>query len=277
MRIHFVAGTAILLLFWLVSALFFGFIGSFGNEYTASIITQIGIWLIPGLAFAYFFYDNFWDDLKIKNVGKCSDYGLFILLYAISFPFLAYLIKINEAMTFPESMAALEQMFREMEDKAKELTLRMLSGTSFMDLMSALLVMAVIPAICEEVFFRGVVLNNLMKRTSKLHLSVWLSAIFFSFVHFQFFGFLPRVVLGAFLGYAFVLSKSLWLPIVLHFLNNAIAVIAYYSYQKEWISEDPQTWETETATLWMAVLSLAASVGLLWFIFRRNKARSNSE
>ncbi|MDR0438293.1 MAG: CPBP family intramembrane metalloprotease [Bacteroidales bacterium] len=277
MRIPFIAGTVLLTLFWFVSAAFFGFIGSFANEYVASIIIQIGIWLIPGLVYAYFFYDNSLNDLNVKNFGKRSDYGLFILLYIVSFPFLAYLIKINEAMIFPESMATLEQMFREMEDKAKEITLRMLSGTSLMDLMSALFAMAVLPAICEEVFFRGVVLNNLMKRTSRLHLSVWLSAILFSFVHFQFFGFLPRVVLGAFLGYAFVLSKSLWLPIVLHFLNNAMAIIAYYFYQKQWISEDPQAWETETITLWMAVLSLTASVCSLWFIFRRNKVRSNSE
>jgi membrane protease YdiL (CAAX protease family) len=116
-----------------------------------------------------------------------------------------------------------------------------------------------------------------MKRTSKIHLSVWLSAMLFSFIHFQFFVFLPRLALGLILGYAFVLSKSLWIPVLLHFFNYASAVIMYYFYQKNWISEDPLASDTETATIWMAVLSLVASISLLWFIFRRNTAHSNSE
>jgi membrane protease YdiL (CAAX protease family) len=266
-----------LTLFCILSAVLFGWIGTLFNEYVDQFLGQIIVWLIPGLLYAYCFYDNFWNDLKVKNTGKRLDYGWFILLLLISIPLIGYIHKINETITFPESMAALEQWFREFEEKAKEITIRMLSGTSRTDLMLALLNMAVVPAICEEVFFRGVVLNNLMKRTSKIHLSVWLSAILFSFIHFQFFGFLPRVMLGAVLGYAFVLSKSLWVPIFLHFLNNGAIVIAYYFYQKKWISENPLETDTQTATLWMAALSLVVSIGLLWFIFRRNNARSNLE
>jgi hypothetical protein len=116
----------------------------------------------------------------------------------------------------------------------------------------------------------------MIKRTSKIHLSVWLSAIFFSAIHLDFFGFFPRIMLGAVLGYAFVFSKSLWIPIVLHFLNNATIVVAYYFYQKEWISTDPLTSDT-LVPLWAVALSLIASVALLWFIINRyNNVRSNS-
>jgi membrane protease YdiL (CAAX protease family) len=277
MRISFVAGTFLLILFCFLSTVLFGWIGSLFNEYVGQFLSQITLWLIPGLLYASCFYDNFWDDLKVKNMGKRSDYGWFILLFVVSIPLIDHIHKINEAIAFPEFMAALEQWFREFEEKAKEITIRMLSGTSPTDLMLALLNMAVVPAICEEVFFRGVVLNNLMKRTSKVHLSVWLSAILFSFIHFQFFGFLPRVMLGAVLGYAFVLSRSLWVPILLHFLNNGVITVAYYFYQKNWISENPLETDTHTATLWTAALSLVASVGLLWFIFRRNNVRSSPE
>ncbi|MDR2907382.1 MAG: CPBP family intramembrane metalloprotease [Bacteroidales bacterium] len=284
MKLPFATGTILLFLLVIFSTVFFGMIIALVElitplgEHTKLFISQIGTWLIPTLLFARYAYERMWDDLKLKNFGKWSDYGWFILLAVIYYPFAVYMQKINEAMTFPESMAGIEQFLRNMEQQAEAVMMRMVSGTSPTDLALALLNMAILPAICEELFFRGVVLNNLMKRTSRIHSSVWLSAILFSFIHFQFYGFLPRLIMGAVLGYAFVLSKSLWVPILLHFLKNATVTGTDYLDNTNRISQDPHTMDTKTATLWMAVLSLIASITILWCATScRNKRHSSCE
>jgi membrane protease YdiL (CAAX protease family) len=280
MKIHFITGTVVLILLCFVGLLFTSVTGLLlgqNHERLLMIFSQILTWLIPALIFARLYYDNFLDDLRLKKIGKRRDHIWFILIYMSLLPLISYLAEINEAVTFPEFMTTLEQWFREREQLARELTSRMASATSSTDLMLVLFNMAVLPAICEEVFFRGVVLNNLIKRNVGIHLSVWLSAILFSTIHFQFFGFLPRIVAGVILGYAFVGSRSLWVPIILHFLNNGLLVVAYFFFKKQWIPHDPLT-EHLHVPLWLAALSLTISAGLLWLIFGRyNKEHSNSE
>ncbi len=279
MKFPFFPGTCILFLFCLLCATvaglitgFFNLIGFPLNDTSVQILTQIATFLVPALLYARIAYDDKWKSLHIKKAEKPWDYALFVFVLIGAIPLISYLQGLNAAMSFPASLAALEQMMREMEQQAQALVVEQISGTRVLDLMLALLTTAVLPAICEEFLFRGVILTNLLKRTSRMHLSVWLSAIFFSFVHFQFFGFLPRVILGAVLGYAFVYSKTLWIPIILHFLNNATAVITYFIYQKGWTSEDPLSPDAETATLWMAVVSFVV-ISLIWY--RYNKAHSN--
>ncbi|MCL2027626.1 MAG: CPBP family intramembrane metalloprotease [Bacteroidales bacterium] len=228
MKINWIGGTILLTLFCLISLLCIGTMTTMlGNENEIMLltVTQIGMWLIPALIFVWLFYDNFYDDLKLKNFGKRKDYMLFFLLYLVAIPFVYLFKEISEFIPFSESWI---EYSRNTETKTKELVLRLLSEGKLKNLMAALLVMAVLPAICEEVFFRGVVLNNFIKSNVNIHLSVWISAILFSAVHLEVFGFLSRAILGAVFGYAFVRSKSLWIPIILHFLNNAVLVFGYY-------------------------------------------------
>ena len=91
-----------------------------------------------------------------------------------------------------------------------------------------ILIIAVIPALGEELLFRGVIQQLFLKWNGKVHLSIWLTAFIFSAVHMQFLGFFPRLILGAVLGYMLVWSGSLWLPIIAHFTNNAFAVVVTY-------------------------------------------------
>jgi membrane protease YdiL (CAAX protease family) len=275
-KIPFIGGTILLTLFCLAALLFVGVaalvLGS-ENEIILLVISQIGMWLIPALLFAFFFYENSWTDLNVKKFGKCADYGWFILLYLVALPLIGYLAEMSKCIPVPEFLIELSH---KMETQTKELISRLISGGKIKDLLSALLVMAVLPAVCEEVFFRGVVLNNLLKRTVGIHLAVWISAILFSTVHFEVFGFLSRMLLGATLGYAFVYSKSLWLPIILHFLNNAALVFAYFFAQKEIISEN--VLDDSAVPHWAAALSIIAGVFVLRLIFNRYSiVRSNCE
>ena len=270
MKISFLRGTILFALIWLMSFLFFGIMGAMFsgvNQFIGLSIIQIGVWLVPALLYAYLYYDNFWDDLNIKKTGTIHDHGLFILLYLVSIPLVGFLIEISEILPFPESWI---EASKRTELQTKELLFYFLSGGTLIHLLSALFVMAVLPAICEEVFFRGVVLTNIVKRTGKIHLAVWLSAILFSAVHVEILGFFPRILLGAVLGYSFVFTKSLWVPIILHFLNNGIIVFAYFSYQKNWITSDPS--EMSSVPFWLVVISLIAGFALFRFLLKKGDA-----
>ena len=144
-----------------------------------------------------------------------------VLLMFVSLPLTNLLGTWNEKANFG---AFLESFLKMLEDAAGDLTQRMLEVDTIGGLLGNLLVIALIPAIGEELTFRGVVQQALTRKCNP-HVAIWLSAFIFSFIHFQFYGFLPRMFLGLILGYMFYYSGSLWTSILMHFINNGTAVV----------------------------------------------------
>lgn len=130
----------------------------------------------------------------------------------------------NDGIQLPESLRAIEELMRNMENTANDVTLQMMQGNG---LLVSIVVMALLPAIGEEFLFRGGLQKGIQNKTGNAHLAVWVTAFVFSFIHFQFYGFIPRFVLGIALGYFYVYGKSLWIPIWAHFVNNTTAVLSY--------------------------------------------------
>ncbi|MFN6378857.1 MAG: type II CAAX prenyl endopeptidase Rce1 family protein [Flavobacteriales bacterium] len=130
-------------------------------------------------------------------------------------------------MLIPEG-SALEAWLKPTEEKAEQLTYMILNYSGVGSLISTIFCIAIIPAICEELAFRGVLQPLLIGATKNIHLGVWISAIIFSFFHFQFYGFLPRMILGAMLGYLFIWSGSLWVSVLAHLANNALAIVLFH-------------------------------------------------
>ena len=122
---------------------------------------------------------------------------------------------------------------RNKEDLAKHFTQIILSGEGLYTLLANLVVVAAAAGLTEEFLFRGALQRILGKCTTNPHIIIWLTAILFSTFHLQFYGFVPRMVLGAYLGYLLYWSKSIWLPVFAHFTNNAIAVIGNHSCLKD--------------------------------------------
>jgi hypothetical protein len=117
---------------------------------------------------------------------------------------------------------------RECQDITSDLQLKFLSATSFSDLLINLVVLVMIPALGEELLFRGLIQNYLKNSLKNVHVAIVITAIIFSSIHLQFYGFFPRFILGVALGYLAFLGRSLWLPILAHFINNALVVINYW-------------------------------------------------
>ena len=147
--------------------------------------------------------------------------GLFMLPNSV-------LIEWNYNITFPGSM---DKWIRETEETAAAFTKFLTSFSSFGEFLLGLLVIAVLPAIGEELAFRGMIQPAVQRLTGNIHVAIWVTAAFFSAFHLQFLGFMPRLMLGAFFGYLMVWSGNLWLPIIAHFANNAIGVTFIYVHQ----------------------------------------------
>ena len=109
--------------------------------------------------------------------------------------------------------------------------------------------------------FRGVLQQLLGGRR---HVAIWLTAVIFSAIHMQFYGFVPRMLMGALFGYVFVWTGSLWVPIVMHFVNNGMAVLVYYIFSSKGVAIDTNYADTLGAgtTWWLGVISLL-TVGIL--------------
>ena len=160
------------------------------------------------------------------------------------------------------------------EENAASLTKAFLSGNSLMSLTSNLIIIAFLPALGEELFFRGIMQKLFSQMIKNNHAAIIITSIIFSAIHMQFFGFLPRMALGIFLGYLLLWSKSLWLPILAHFLNNALIIIFTFLQQQNKINFNPDTVGTdsnEKLLLWSSIAITLFLIFLVHKVERREK------
>lgn len=175
-------------------------------------------------------------------------------------------IEWNARFDFPEFAEGFEQWARQQEDTATELTQFLTNLGSSGELLLALFVIAVLPAIGEEIVFRGLIQNELYRGTKNIHVAIWFAAILFSAIHMQFYGFVPRLLLGALFGYLYFWSGNLMLAIVAHFVNNAVSILALYFYQQGQFAFDV---ESQESAPWSVVIpSALLTAGLLYYFHK---------
>lgn len=172
-------------------------------------------------------------------------------------PALNLIVSWNEAMHLPEFMSGIEEWMRANEDSAMEATKKLLSINTIGSLITTVLLVGALTGIGEELTFRGIIQSLVTEKSNNHHIAIWVTAIIFSAIHLQFFGFFPRMLLGAFFGYLLVWSGSIWLPIYAHFLNNSMAVIAAYMLNINLTSDEYEKVGTvDNGTIWMAAVSI---------------------
>lgn len=182
-----------------------------------------------------------------------------------------FIIEWNSSMTMPEFLKGFESWAREKEDIAAELTTYLTTFNSFENFMVAFIVIAVIPGIGEELVFRGMLQPELQRATGNIHAAIWISAIMFSAIHLQFFGFIPRMLLGVLFGYLYYWSGNIIVPMLAHFVNNGFSLLMVYLYQLGIISINMES--GESAPLFMVALFTIITFGLLLYLkkFHREK------
>lgn len=202
-----------------------------------------------------------------------------VLSIVVMMPVLNAVVVWNAGLHLPASMQDLETSIRASEDAASRITDLLMAGTSVSDLLSNLFVVAVLAAIGEELFFRGVLLRMVTDAfTSKdgsgmkpwgMHVSIWAVAIVFSAIHMQFFGFFPRMIIGAWFGYLLWWTGSIWVPVLAHFTNNALSTLTVFGQNKGVLTDDPDRWGLD-GTWWLSLVSIALTVVTIYW-FKRGK------
>ncbi|MEN8226398.1 MAG: type II CAAX endopeptidase family protein [Bacteroidota bacterium] len=202
------------------------------------IVNTLGIFVFPPLIFAFLVSKKPAKYLKLDQLPALISAMAGVAVIIVILPFLHWTAGLNEMLNLPEYMAGIERWMKNSEEQAMEITTIFLNTGTITGLMLNLIMIAVLPAIGEELLFRGVLLRLFREWTGYTHLAVIISALLFSALHLQFYGFLPRFILGMFLGYMFVWTGSVWVPVIVHFFNNGIAVVAAYLYERGTINTE---------------------------------------
>ena len=229
------------------------------------IVTSIGMFILPALWFAKMESNNWLAFLKLNRFSWIL-VGLTILIMFGLAQFLEYINDLNKSMALPSFLKDLEAWMLLKEQQMELITKQLLVMPSVNSFLVNILMLAIIPAIGEELTFRGCLQKIFKRWTGNYHAAIWITAIIFSSIHFQFYGFIPRMLLGALFGYLFVWSGSLWIPIVGHFLNNAAAVVIAYVYQQNGKSVD-EMFKSEKPEIPFMLIGLAVSVLLLRYFY----------
>lgn len=189
------------------------------------LLSSLGTFLLPALSMAWLCSNTPLKYLSLEKRTSPSVYILALLAIALLMPTINLTEILNRQMIFPDFLKPIEEWMFHQEESAERLTKTLLSNNDILSLFSNLIVIAVAAAIGEEFFFRGVLQQIMGKWTKNHHVIIWTIAILFSAFHMQFYGFLPRMLLGAFLGYLLYWSGTIWLPVFIHFIYNAVVVI----------------------------------------------------
>jgi membrane protease YdiL (CAAX protease family) len=239
------------------------------------ITYSAGLFLIPALLAGFLFYGNSLEYLSARGRPFIITLMLSVMVVLGAVPLINFLAEFNMNISLPEKLAGLEQRIRDTETEAEELMNIFLSDTTISRFLINLLMIAVVPAIGEEFFFRGVLQRIFTEWFRNRHVGIIVSAIIFSFMHFQFLGFIPRILLGMLFGYMLVWSGSIWVPVLAHFVNNAIAVTFYFLFNRGLISGELDTIGSNKETILYTVSSSFFLIMIMGCIYLVEKRKAN--
>ena len=247
---------------------------------TMLTVQDILAFIIPAMAAMAVFYRRPLHAMCLDRAPSLTSILVVVAFFVISLPAMNWLVHANEAMSLPSWMSGIEQWMRITEDAAAEATEHILDNHSVIDLIACVFVVGFMAGLGEEMLFRGAMLRTMQDSRLGTHAVVWIVAIIFSAIHMQFYGFIPRVVLGLWLGYLLVWTRSLWVPIIAHTLNNSTVVVFSYLANKGIVPEgygDSLGLPADGSLPWLAMLSLVASLGLAtWAHFHFTRGREAS-
>ncbi|MCC5939604.1 MAG: CPBP family intramembrane metalloprotease [Lunatimonas sp.] len=183
--------------------------------------------------------------------------GLLVVLVVGFILFNSLFVYLNAHVQFPAFLSELESVLRAKEDELMKLTLFITDFENVQELLMGIFVIGIMAGIGEEYLFRGILQAKMHGYTGNVHLGIWITAAIFSAIHMQFYGFLPRMMLGALFGYLYVFSGSLIYPILAHILNNTFTVFMVYAAKLDMVDFDL---EEPTELYWHYVL-----IGLVVF------------
>lgn len=232
------------------------------------ISSQIFTFVLPPIVYALLIKEN---PFKSLGFNKTTITWLFLgvaMMYAI-LPLNSVFAEWNANIKFPDSMTDFERLLQDMQERATEIMERFVNVTSIGGLILNLFMIAGLAALGEELLFRSIIQTSLIKVCKNAHIGIIIASAIFSIIHMEFYGLLPRFVLGMLLGYMYYYSRSIWIPIAMHFANNGTIVFLYYLNNIGTTNIDVEGFGK--TNIFVLILSIIAMVALFWFTIRLNK------
>jgi hypothetical protein len=205
-----------------------------------------------------------WKDLDFEKVPTLAVFGMVVLIEIAFMGFNGWLQELNQSVSFPESLKNVEVLLKGMEDKLAETTKFFTEFTSFWQFLLAFFVIAVIAGIGEELIFRGLIMRKILLGTGNPHVAIWVSAFIFAAIHFQFYGILPRMMLGVLFGYFYLWTGNIRVPIFAHIFNNGFAITIMYLHNIGIVKADLES--MDDVPLSIVGFSLIATIGLMFLL-----------
>jgi CAAX amino terminal protease family. len=242
------------------------------------------VFVLPPFLLCRVFREPTTSYLSIKKV-PWTDFLIAFVCVLASVPIINLLTAWNESIQLPACLSGLEKWMRASENRAAYATEMLMSGTGLMDYLACLLVVAIMAGFGEELLFRGVIQRMFSdafdKRGERVEMeypsssylyipsqrsytpsikamtaAIWLTAFIFSAIHFQFYGFIPRLLLGAWFGYLLWWTGSIWVPIFAHFMNNALSLSFGFAEKLGWIPQNLGDDIGTGSSWWICLISL---------------------
>ncbi len=232
------------------------------------ISTGIGMFLLPSLLLAWLFSDRPMAYLQIRKSAPASTFFLTLVIMFAAIPLINVMVLLNQQMELPSFLSGLEDWIQASEDNAMRITEALLNMNSTGELFYNLLIIAVLPALGEEFLFRGILQKLFKEMTQNVHVAIVITSVIFSAIHMQFYGFLPRMMLGILFGYLLHWSGSIWVPVFAHFINNGAAVVFAYFAGKEALPFNQDTVGATQEEWLLAVIATLILTGLLYRLYR---------
>ena len=236
------------------------------------IVNQIGVFIAPAILFVILTDDHFSGYLGLNKGMKPFSIIFGFIVLVVSLPLINWLVFINNNLHLPDFLSGVERWMRESEASAQRLTDAFLATKTFGGFLVNITMIAGLAAIGEELIFRGILVKLFREWTHNIHLAVIIPALLFSAMHLQFYGFFGRLILGIMLGYLFVWTGSLWVPVVVHFLNNAMAVTISFLTNRGIIETDLETFGSSTNG-YVIFVSFALMILVMALIYYHEQGR----
>ena len=216
-----------------------------------------------------YFYVNKLSNYSIKIFPINSTPVILVLLLTFFFMILnSGVIEWNKSINFPEFMNSFETWAFNKEKELEKITIFLVSFENNWEFLFGILSIALIPGICEEYLFRGVLQKNFYLISKNIHIAVWLSAFFFSALHLQFYGFFPRMLLGVLFGYIYYWSGSIVYPMIAHIFNNFFSLTIFYFSQKGLLNENFEVSINSSPKIPMVliIISVVLFIGFMYLL-----------
>lgn len=257
----------------LATILFGDAMSELGKLRFAQICSEVIGFLMPPLFYAALVKEKPLEYLGFRKMPVCALLGV-VAMFAV-LPFNSLLTEWNEGFTLPESMAGIEELLRSTEQLAENVMMQLVNVDTIGGLIINILMIGALAAVSEELLFRSVIQPFLIKVCKNAFAGIAVTAVLFSAVHFEFYGFIPRIVLGFMLGYMYHVTGSIWTSMLMHFVNNATIVVLYYLNFNNIVEVDVESFGTSD-NIFVIIGSVVVTVAIFVACHRLGKRDQNT-